>query len=156
MLRRYFLSLTVMVAAALTTHVASATNVSDSGTLASVRTGGGMCAGGQPVTATGFESGAFGSYTPDTLTGGKTIFELFDRHAVGTGCPPNVGAIMISGFASDPGSAWLSSVTCGSVTNAGSSAGYSFSSGRASWSWTTLFGFPTSGNVSCTIVHADP
>jgi hypothetical protein len=62
----------------------------------------------------------------------------------------------VSGFSSNPGQSWLSSVTCNGVTNSGSTAGFSYSSGVATWEWVRLFGlFSEIGlSVSCTIVHS--
>jgi len=52
----------------------------------------------------------------------------------------------LSGFASNPGQSWLTSVTL-----------FSYSSdGSVLWEWPTGFGFvavPAGTNVSCTIVH---
>jgi len=104
----------------------------------------------------GFEASlSIGSYSPTGLTGGKTVADLVDSSA-GLDCVmPAFSEIVISGFSSNPGHSWLSSVKCGSLTNAGSSATYSYSGGSANWTWSTKFGFLSqyNTNVSCTIVH---
>jgi|SRR6185437_15556209 len=96
---------------------------------------------------------SLGSYSPTGLTGGKTEVEVLDP---GT-CTGSGPLVTISGFSQDPGQSWLSSVKCGSVTNTGTSAKYySYSSGTASWLWTTdPFGFSSKvgSNVGCTMVH---
>lgn len=98
-------------------------------------------------------SPAIGSYSPTGLTGGDTVADLADSSA-GI-CTATFSIVVISGFSSSPGQSWLTSVKCGNVTNAGSSATYKYNGGFASWQWSTQFGFVDVGshNVSCTIVH---
>ena len=101
------------------------------------------------------ESAPLGSYSPTGLTGGTTVAGLFDV----VSCPMASGGaqLQVSGFASNPGSAWLTSVKCGAVTKLPGAASFGYSSGAAIWTWsTTTFGFTADSpgaNVSCTIVH---
>jgi hypothetical protein len=97
---------------------------------------------------------SFGSYSPTGLTGGKTVVLIWDFH-VGN-CGVNHSNLEINGFSSDPGSSWLTSITCNGVSNPQSSAsGYSYSGGAAIWAWSQFFGLSSKvgSNVSCTIVH---
>lgn len=98
--------------------------------------------------------GGVGSYSPTGLTGGNTVVGVWDD----TGCVVR-GLLDVSGFSSDPGSSWLTSITCNGVQNASSSAsyGYDSSTGQAEWSWNQTFGFWSESvgtKVSCTIVHS--
>jgi len=96
---------------------------------------------------------AFGSYSPTGLSGGKTVFHLYDVGIIPT---TDVASLKVSGFSSDPGQSWTASVTCNGITKTGVSATYSYTSGSATWSWSTNFGLrskPTGTNVNCAIVH---
>lgn len=100
----------------------------------------------------GYNSGVQGSYSPTGLTGGPSVSGLQDF-----GCGAVSSQVMILS-ASDPGATWLTSVTCNGVTRLGSAATtYSYSSGKATWTWSgATFGFSalTDGtNVSCAITH---
>lgn len=98
-------------------------------------------------------SGNFGSYSPIGLTGGKSIGVIVD---VETGiCSGSGSSFTVTGFSSDPGISWLTSITCNGVVNFGSGAKYVYSSGDATWAWGQLFGLEShyQSNVSCTIVH---
>ena len=102
--------------------------------------------------------GPVGSYSPTGLTGGKTVFSILDNLFFGASCPGGVVALItVTSFSSDPGSAWLTSVTCNGVTKTGASASFSYSGGAATWMWaSSWFGFSSLANgtnVSCTIVH---
>lgn len=101
----------------------------------------------------GYGPNAGGSYSPTGLTGGKTVLAVEDF-----GCDGPVSSqVSVNNFASDPGAAWLTSVTCNGVTRQASAAGYSYSSGRANWSWsgaTFGFGYIANGNnTSCSLTH---
>lgn len=92
----------------------------------------------------GFASGVYGSYAPAGLTGGKTVNSVFDR---ASSCVPGVG-FSVSGFSSNPGTTWLTSITCNGVTNNGGSAGFSYSGGVAFWGWgANYFGFNSLAGV---------
>lgn len=96
--------------------------------------------------------GTYGSYSPTGLTGGSSVATLIDQIQVS--CLNNHSFLVVSGFSSDPGSSWLTSVACNGVTNLQSgSVGYSFSGGNAEWVWNNHFGFTAGSNYSCTIVH---
>lgn len=70
--------------------------------------------------AAGFGSGAFGSYSPTTLTGGTSVVDLWNNFHLGTLCGSgNSSRLQISGFSVDPGQDWLSSIECNGVTNDG-------------------------------------
>jgi hypothetical protein len=98
--------------------------------------------------------GPIGSYSPSGLTGGKTVYTVLDI------CY-SVATLNVDGFSSNPGSGWLTSITCNGITKTGSTAAYAwgiygYRPQMAAWSWTTTFGFsdlPAGTNVSCTIVH---
>ena len=95
---------------------------------------------------------AWGTYSPTGLTGGKTIAQIGDEAP--DGCGTNQSFLIISGFSSNPGSSWLTSITCNGVTNLAPAGGYSYSSGLAEWVWSKTFGLSGEDQVSCTIVHS--
>lgn len=114
------------------------------------------CGGGIQVLS-GYISSLTGSYSPTGLTGGNAVSAVYDGTAVQ--CLPltTYSVLTVSGFSSNPGSSWLTSITCNGVTRAAASAGFSYSSGNAYWFWTyQQFGFSSLSNgtnVGCTIVH---
>lgn len=104
--------------------------------------------------------GNFGSVAPATSLDGLTIDAFADQP--GTAKAGEVyqrTSLNISGFPSDPGRNWLSSVNCDGVSYQGPAAtNYSYASGRANWSWGRPDGaqpaFQGRGNVTCTIQRA--
>jgi hypothetical protein len=99
--------------------------------------------------------GNFGSYSPTGLTGGETVAWLADIY-FGSSCSSGVVTdFKVTGFSSNPGQSWLTSVTCGGVTKTSSTSGYSYSSGAAIWSWSSSpFGFisKVGEQLSCEVV----
>jgi hypothetical protein len=116
------------------------------------------CTGGEQLLRGYSGSLPFGAYSPTGLTGGDTVSSVFDNTPFL--CGPTYTAfsyLAISGFSSNPGSSWLSSITCNGVTNEQShSSQYVYSSGTAEWYWYTQFGLAShnGSNVACTIVHS--
>lgn len=128
--------------------------------------------GGGPITDTptmtegeGFVSGGwlyakgyywttFGSLNPATTANGRTHAILADEYWQVT--TYSFSMLSVMGFASDPGQAWLESVTARGVTKTGLGAGgYIYNNGTANWQWTDApFGFTGSGSTGVTIVHA--
>jgi len=97
-----------------------------------------------------------GSYSPTGLTGGTTVNEILDNNGAFGGCAAVLSVFSAKGFSANPGSAWLSSITCNGVMKTGASASsFSYSNGFAFWQWSTLFGLAAKNgsNVSCSIVH---
>ena len=98
----------------------------------------------------------WGSYSPTTLTGGYTVTLLMDAGASGVSCEAAAvnANFSVSGFSSNPGSSWLTSVTCDGVELLASNGTFGYSSGTASWVWSnSQFYFSIGDQVSCTIVH---
>lgn len=98
----------------------------------------------------------FGSYSPTGLGGGKTVAFLDELSF----CDLSVitGSLSVSGFTSNPGQSWLTSVTCNGVRQSAAAATFTYfpSDGSTLWQWPMGFGFaelPDGTNVSCTIVH---
>jgi len=149
------LSVGAMALFALTSLSANA--ATDNGTLTVGIRGAGIC-NGIPNVDIGYHSGIAGSYSPATLTGGRTVSAVFDFRAGGGNCGYS-SSLVVSGFTSNPGFGWLTSIRCngGATLSSGSSSfTYTSSSGEASWIWTgatNQFGF-SSGSVTCTIVHS--
>ena len=104
----------------------------------------------------GYQNGIVGVYSPTTLTGGKSVYIVYDAaHCSGAFM---FASFEVSGFSSDPGQNWLTSVTCNGVTNSVVSS-YAYDSTRqlASWEFATPFGLAAKSagtNVACTIVHS--
>ena len=101
--------------------------------------------------------GSTGSYSPTALTGGESVSDLYDiSNSTCTSLFRSI--IYISGFSSNPGQSWLTSVTCNGVEmTGGSTSSYSYNSGTAGWAWNTTSGWGFSSEVGsklgCTIVH---
>jgi hypothetical protein len=122
---------------------------SDSGTL-TVGHASSACLHGGTANHYGYDSG-IGSYDPTGLTGGDTVAALQDDF----GCANTEDSfLLVSGFASNPGSQWLISVTCNGVEmTEGSATLFQYSSGQAEWVWAGQFGFKNISQTTCTIVH---
>jgi hypothetical protein len=85
------------------------------------------------------------------------VFDTIFLGGTGCGAGTNFSFLQISGFSVDPGQDWLSSITCNGVKNDGSGATlFSYSSGKAIWEWSQVFGLMANNgsNVSCTISHS--
>lgn len=107
-------------------------------------------------TFVGFTNGGFGTYSPTGLAGGRTVWVVTDEQM--GDCGVSQSMFFVSGFSSDPGSTWLTSVTCNGVENLASNARFyqfttSGSTGVAQWYWDRQFGLTNGSQVSCTIVH---
>jgi hypothetical protein len=107
----------------------------------------------------GFQTGFMGSHSPTGRTGGNTVHSIYEVLNIPTGCSGGLMAFVnVSAFFSNPGSGWLTSVTCNGVTKTGAAAtSFSYANGHANWGWSaSSFGFGSLANgtnVSCTIVH---
>lgn len=114
----------------------------------------------------GYSSGSpgLGSYSPTGLTGDETIKEIEDANLVSAeSCTmvlveSQTSILIVSGFSIDPGQAWVTSITCNGLEKTGASAAnYSYSSGSATWSWSSdfsLIGKYSGTNVACAISHS--
>ena len=101
----------------------------------------------------GFDSGVFGSISPTKTSNGFTYLQIITE----IGAHGGASVFNLKGFSSNPGQSWLTSIKCGSNTQTGSTASYTYSGGEASWEWTNgaLFGTSQVGTkVTCTIVHS--
>jgi hypothetical protein len=102
-----------------------------------------------------YVSPSFGSRSPTTLVDGKTFYGCYDYYDLAGGIVTNAN-VVISGFSSDPGQSYFSSIVSNSgiefFTSVANS--YSYLSGVASWGWDDqTFGFATSGTTACTIYY---
>jgi hypothetical protein len=148
----------LLIVVTVTSRQANAS--SDSGTL----TAGQLSSSCPPGIGTGIltydgmgsEGSSYGSYNPYGLTGGDTVWSIFDIHKGTATCAGNASTLVVTGFSSNPGSSWLTSIKCNGVQNSGSTASYFYVSlsGNAVWQWSTLFGFANGSQYSCTIVHS--
>lgn len=144
--------LSLSLLASLSVAPLDAMAASDNGT---ITVGSSITAG---ICSWGYLPPTYGSYSPSGLTGGKTVAELF-AIVVGPSCTGTInGQLLVSGFASNPGQSWLTSVACNGTTKTGASATYTYSSGSgaAQWSWAeTSWGFPSKvgSQLACTVVH---
>lgn len=88
----------------------------------------------------------FGTLTPTALDATPhTIIALEDS--------ASLLFIKVSGFGSDPGSTWLTSMTLNGGTRLGTTATYSFATGVATWQWTTTLSLANATSYPGTIVH---
>lgn len=101
----------------------------------------------------GYVASFEGTYSPTGLTGGRTVTEIVDLNDPDE-CGPTGSSLEVSGFSSNPGASWLTSITCNGIQNSESASGYSYSSGVATWTWGQKFGLSKGAQVSCTIVHS--
>ena len=97
---------------------------------------------------TGFSTvldSGFGSRSPTTLTTGNTFRACYDQVSSAT--------VEISGFSSNPGKGFIRNVITGPTptTLTGAAATYSYSSGVATWTWASTFGFAKDVTYKCTI-----
>lgn len=110
---------------------------------------------------TGFNSEfGVGSMSPAATSNGHTYVTLFDQaNPAPKGGGYAFSVFAVSGFTADPGQAWLVSVTAQGTTLEGRAAGYTFSSGQATWMWepgpdnSEGFNFLGSGTTPCLIIH---
>ena len=102
------------------------------------------------ITERGFRAGQMGSMSPASTSSGVPYDALADS---------NISGPIFSVRASDPGAAWLISITVGGVTRTGASATYTYTPasfglpGTATWRWSTPFGFTGSGTTAVSIAH---
>jgi hypothetical protein len=148
--------ITAAVAMAITVVPGLASASTDNGTL-TAGTENGSCLPPEVGTyhVIGFINGASGSYSPTGLTGGRTLAGISDVEPVS--CGSHTSAFSVTGFSSNPGSAWLSSVTCNGVERLQSSAisyTYTSSTGTAAWIFSGNFGFAGGDQYACSIVHS--
>jgi hypothetical protein len=106
-----------------------------------------------PQIAIGYYASLFGSYSPTNLTGGGSVFGVYD--VTSFGCFSDFSVLIVNGFTSNPGKNWLTSITCNGVTNATGSAAFTYDSGNgvAYWNWSQFFGFSSASSASCSITH---
>jgi hypothetical protein len=112
--------------------------------------------GGHGLQYSGFNPAfSAGSYSPTGLTGGQAVTVLADFAQIF--CGVNLTFLKVSGFATNPGSTWLTSVTCNEVTNIPATGSFSFTGNTGWWGWSSKpFGLAPlrdGANVSCSIVH---
>ena len=88
---------------------------------------------------------SFGSRSPATLTTGNIFVACYDQ--------ASSAILRISGFSSDPGKGFIRNVITGPTptTLTGAAATYSYSSGVATWTWASTFGFSKNVTYACTI-----
>ena len=101
----------------------------------------------------GYLYGTYGSYSPTGLTGGDAVFRIDDEYT----CPGTtyLESTLEVQFSSNPGSSWLTSITCNGIEKTGGTATYGFADNIGFWSWTNSFGLSgkSGSDVGCTIVH---
>lgn len=95
---------------------------------------------GSSGSLSGYDHGIFGTLSPTLLPDGNTIFSIFR-----TSPSPFPLDLYITGFSSNPGSHYLTSLFINSTTFLATSATYSYAAGAANWHWATGTNF-ISGN----------
>lgn len=78
-----------------------------------------------------------GSMTTTSIPGGYTILAIDDAEVSGS----FTYWVVIDGFSASPGAGWLGGVTFNGVTYFGSAATFGYSSGTATWKWTSGSGW---------------
>jgi hypothetical protein len=107
---------------------------------------------GTSTSDTGFIRGSIGSMSPTTTSNGFTYSALVDHYTI-KGDFGN-SHFSVSGFTSNPGAGWLTSVKVGSASaHTGATALYSYLGGQATWTWRGIeWGF-VGHSETCTIIH---
>jgi hypothetical protein len=80
--------------------------------------------------SSGYVLSGFGSLIPTTLGDGKTVNSLFSSDT-----SPFPLTFVVTGFSSDPTSAYLTDIVVNGVTLLASAAVYAYSGGQAQWAW---------------------
>jgi len=96
------------------------------------------------VTSNGYSNGNGGSMSPITFSTGQTVTDWYDTSGTTT-------SLAISGFSSDPtqNGFFTTATYNGTSKTAASATGYSYSAGKAIWTWNgSLFGFGSNVGVS--------
>ena len=140
------------------TNIAAA--ASDKGILTVGDTNASFCQGPihLPIPFYGYDKGlSTGTYSATGLTGGKIVTYLGDQMPFPS-CTSGIAfsAVAVSGFLTNPGRRWLSSVECGGITHTEAGAfQFTYLEGTAWWYWVPLFELKSKdeSNVSCTIMH---
>ncbi len=96
-------------------------------------------------------SPAIGAISPATLSGGKQYFTFLDQFA-------GIGyfyIIEVTGFTSNPGAGWLVRALANGRITQGSVSLYSYSAGKARWSWSypTFSTVPVGGTTNVVLIH---
>jgi hypothetical protein len=89
----------------------------------------------------------FGSRSPTTVST-RTFATLVDWWI---GSTPYLGVLRITGFASDPGVDFITSVTVGTFTQVPTTGSYSYSGGAAQWYFPSIFVMAGSGTIACSM-----
>lgn len=87
----------------------------------------------------GYASGGLGSISGASLSGGYTITQVIDTESGGSiiSC-----SLVVSGFSANPNRGWIGSATFNGVSFLASAvSSYSYSSGVATWTWSTSSGW---------------
>lgn len=102
----------------------------------------------------GFQRNHFGAMDPATTDNAKPYEALYDLQECNIADCYVSGSLTIGGWSSDPGKAWLNSVSALGNTKTGASAWYTYSNGNATWSWGgERFGFGAGGTTLITLSH---
>jgi fibronectin type 3 domain-containing protein len=115
---------------------------------------------GAVTSGSGFEAGITGSMSVTKTSNGYTYKTFFDNYVPGAhGSGRYTGTTFaVSGFATDPGIAWLSSAAAAGVSFTEATATYAYSAGTATWNWAATVHpggvfYPGTGTAACTITH---
>jgi len=115
---------------------------------------------GAVTSGSGFEAGITGSMSVTKTSNGYAYKTFFDNYVPGAhGSGRYTGATFaVSGFATDPGIAWLSSAAAAGVSFTEATATYAYSAGTATWNWAATVHpggvfYPGTGTAACTITH---
>ena len=106
----------VLMDAFLMTPLANASGFNDSGTLTEDSVYSCHIGALDFTRQSGFSSGAFGAYSPLGVTGGESINGIYDVSSSGPICTGSHAVLVVTGFSSNPGNLWLTSITCNAVT----------------------------------------
>jgi hypothetical protein len=87
---------------------------------------------GTSAGTSGYAVSGFGSLTPTVLGDGMTVADLYSSNTA-----PFPLTFVITGFSSNPGSGYVTSVLINSTTLLGSSASYSYYGGQVTYTWSS-------------------
>src|SRR5271168_784700 len=106
----------------------------------------------------GYAAGEIGAASPLTTTDGYPYLQISSNagKCKPNGCTNGNDNFAVSGFTSNPGRSWLTSVAWGGCTlTASEEGGFSYANGVASWGWPTDYcDFGATGSVAVvSVVH---
>jgi hypothetical protein len=107
-------------------------------------------------TTEGYLASSYGSAVPSTTSDAYPYAQITVQpgRCKPNGCTPGTNLVSVSGFSSDPGTSWLTSVSWNNCTLTEAASTYAYINGLARWSWPETCDFGAEGTpVQVAVVH---